>query len=68
VHSPKALKQINHVLSQLAMDQMEKTLDTFFPNQKGLNRPKNYLTLLSLQERDFSAKKHLFEANFANKI
>ncbi len=39
--------ELNRALSQLIMDQMEKILDTFFLNKKGLKRPK-HLTLLSL--------------------
>jgi hypothetical protein len=30
------------------MSQIQKTLDTFYPNKKGLFKPKNHLTLLSL--------------------
>jgi hypothetical protein len=41
-HSPKAPNELNCASSRLI------PLDTFHPNNEGLNRAKNHLTLLSL--------------------
>jgi hypothetical protein len=48
VLSPTAPNELNYPLPRLLMGQFKKLLDIFYPNKKGLFRPKNHLTLLSL--------------------
>ena len=47
-YSPKAKNEINRALSWLITGKLKKLLDMFYPNKKGLNRPKTYLKLLFL--------------------
>jgi hypothetical protein len=48
--SPTAPKEINYALPYCSYywAKFKKLPDTFYPNKKGLFRPKNHLTLLSL--------------------
>jgi hypothetical protein len=45
-----APNELNYALSWLLINQIKKisTVDTFYPNKKGLLGPKTHLTLLSL--------------------
>ncbi len=46
--SPTTPNELNYALTWFLMGQIQKLLDTFYPNKKGVFRPKNHLTLLSL--------------------
>ncbi len=47
-HSPTTPNEQNCALPWLTIGKLKKLLDTFYPNKKGMNRPRNHLTLLSL--------------------
>jgi hypothetical protein len=46
--SPTAPNELNPALPQSILAKCKTPQDTFFPNKKGLNRPKNHFKLLSL--------------------
>jgi hypothetical protein len=46
--TPTAPYELNNALPLLIIGQIQKILNTFYPNKKGVFGPKNHLTLLSL--------------------